>query len=148
MPCHPHTMLRTHQFRISRKTSSWLASCEYIQLRGFCKHCEQWTHHTTIRELRISVGLLTSDHKERIKGHNFGNIKTLFQIIEEIDVYKTIPLCCRVAPCHNTRGNQPSIDSSSHLARHRTLEIPCRYVFCNPENSFGEKLLYFDRFHL
>ena len=38
--------------------------------------------------------------------------------------------------------------SSSLLATHRTLEIPCRYVFCNPENSFGEKLLYFDRFHL
>ena len=38
--------------------------------------------------------------------------------------------------------------SSSLLATHLTLEIPCRYVFCNPENSFGEKLLYFDGFHL
>ena len=41
----------------------------------------------------FSPAHLPTVYKERIKGHKFRNIKTLFQIIEEIDVYNTIPLC-------------------------------------------------------
>ena len=43
----------------------------------------------------MDFSLLTSRLKERGKGHQFENIKTLFRIIEEIAVYITSLLCCQ-----------------------------------------------------